>query len=514
MPKIQISPGQGLLLLMDHYKDNETKLTLLKKLYLSGAITPEHGQEIRKQLSDEKLSVYEVLYDTNTINNDPTRRYFETHLAYETLKTGLSKVNIDDLRQHLRAIPEILPKEFRDEVMISAQPILEGVFIEKKSDNFEIEFASYIAKLKEGKLFEKLSPEDREKIELLIKCAVLAVEVINWTEFPLDIYNTDVFSKDYKGKILNREQDSTRSQHLGLMKGHMPLPGDDVALDQSVTPYTRPADQSTFNPEAGWVKENFDRLVHPFSNSISGTELAQLRVIAKLKNDGKSSLTESGDKMARYHQLFVSALLFGSGGHTFHEFIEPLTLPSVKKEFESIPGFDDLNLESMLLTGNEAAFDSALQDTIKYNRMILLRRNLHGELKNLKARDPSLAVEQIELKRNLIHGICSKMECYADKIEKQGFVSKRVGAKKNEMIRSHLKNILNLIQKDEIVSANNAIIALKEQIRTQFGTTDFFGTLSDSLQLIASVEYDVTRYQSTRETLGAKPDQSPLSRPT
>ena len=76
-----ISPGQGLLLLIDHYKIDQTKVDRLKKLYLSGAETTADAEEIKELLKDPVLSSYKVSFEATTINEDATRRYFETHLA-------------------------------------------------------------------------------------------------------------------------------------------------------------------------------------------------------------------------------------------------------------------------------------------------------------------------------------------------------------------------------------------------------------------------------------------------
>jgi len=80
-PKIVISPGQGLLLLMDIYKNEPEKLIILKQLYLVGAEDNASNYDIREFLKDDKLAQYQVSFDNQVINDDSSRRYFETHLA-------------------------------------------------------------------------------------------------------------------------------------------------------------------------------------------------------------------------------------------------------------------------------------------------------------------------------------------------------------------------------------------------------------------------------------------------
>lgn len=108
--------------------------------------------------------------------------------------------------------------------------------------------------------------------------------------------------------------------------------------------------------------------------------LCQLRVLAKIRNDGTPGFTASAEKMARLTKLIISAMLFYSGGHSLLEFCSPLSLPEVREEFSSTPGIEDISLVSMYLAGNEENFDAALNAAIEYNRQLLLRRALHSEL--------------------------------------------------------------------------------------------------------------------------------------
>jgi hypothetical protein len=517
MAKITISPGQGLLLLIDHYKDDPLKVAQLKKLYLSGAENPVATEEIHELLGDKILSGYDVLYDAKTINEDPTRRYFETHLAYETLTNGLGKIKVEDLRTHLDAVIKKLPQggdvgEFFIEYV---SPILEGEY-RKHDPAVEIEFASYIAKLKEGKMFNALPPEDKEKMELLIKSAFVAILVLEFAEFPLDIYGSDDYAKENRGKILNNEQKTTRNLHLGLMKGHMPLPRDDIARSEKVTPYLKPSDQAAFAPDAAWVKSNFSKLVHPFSNSISGTMLAQLRVIAKLRDEGMPGFTESGEKLALFNQLFTSTLLFGSGGHTLHEFTAPIMLPAAQAEFSSTPGAESITLESMYLTHNETSFDTALQDAINYNKMILLREGLHADVKaHRPSSRMSASIEQLESKmaqQKVTQSMLAERELFAPRIQKYNFRAD-IGTRKNEMIKESLDEAISFIQKGDLSSAQEKITSLKERFTSEFGTTNFLGMRSDSYKLILSLEKHLATYQKAHHTVAFKSHITELKNP-
>ena len=122
-------------------------------------------------------------------------------------------------------------------------------------------------------MFPDLSAAEREKVELLVKSSFLGVVNAWYTPMPLNIYGTGIYSEANKGKEIVKGQDSTRNQNLGLMKGHMPLALDDIARSDKEIPYLKPSDQAAFVEHAQWVKSNFGKMVHQFSNSISGTML-------------------------------------------------------------------------------------------------------------------------------------------------------------------------------------------------------------------------------------------------
>lgn len=111
--KTIISPAQGILLLIDHYRNvpnpDLTKVEQLKKYYLSGARTDEEQKAIKKLLQDHVLNQYEVSYTNDVINDDPTRRYFETHLAYETLRGQLHELSLDELQKHFIILSGLVP---------------------------------------------------------------------------------------------------------------------------------------------------------------------------------------------------------------------------------------------------------------------------------------------------------------------------------------------------------------------------------------------------------------------
>lgn len=400
--KITISPSLGLLVLASHYKNKIPMVDLLKKRYFSGATNAEQAKEIKEFLDDEILSNYNISYEKNIINNDPTRRYFETHLAYHTIKNGLKEIDHDELNTYLNLLINLLPSNIFDNI----QHILNGN-IKAEDTNLNKEYADYILKLSAEStnqntkvIFTELSQDEREKIKLLAKISFLAV-IVSKDNFgitlPLKIYGTGMFTEENRGRKLLSEQKTTRNWNFGLMKGHMPTACNDLAREfdeptdvAKQSSFTKPSELTTFVEGASWVENNFIRLVHPFSNSISGTFLCQLRALAKLRNDGHIGFCKTAEKMALFSKLLISAMIFKSGGHSFFEFTSPMFLPEVQQEFENIPNFDKLDLESIYYTNNKEAFDSAFGETISYATMILFHKNIQVSItENLAHEYPS-----------------------------------------------------------------------------------------------------------------------------
>ena len=157
---------------------------------------------------------------------------------------------------------------------------------------------------------------------------------------------------------------------------------DDIALSEKKISYLKPSDKSIFKENAAWVKYNFNRLVHPFSNSISGTMLVQLRVLAGIKQHHMfDPLFLRIDSLSSYFKLMTSAMILHSGGHSYFEFLTPITLDAVREEFEDVPGFELLNMQSMLYTGNELAVEKAIVESRAYNRITLRRGELMPTIK-------------------------------------------------------------------------------------------------------------------------------------
>lgn len=384
--KPKITPGQGLLLLIKYYQEDSNKLNQLKKLYLSG--TKNRYQCIAlcdALLKEPLLKKYELVTDEKSIDSDPSRRYFETHLAYQTLKYQLSSVDIIDIYNHCNAIINLIDVETTsyEKNFNTISQVYEGKLTRpsfKKRENYQYSF--YIQRLKEGTVFSMFSEKEREKITLLQRSVYMGL-VNGWqrTDLPLDIYNTSRFGSKERGRVQRiDDQRTTRNQSFGLLKSHMPLSTDDIAFSDTPFSHIKSADYSTFDPDSEVVQACFQQLVHPFSNSISGCFLLQLRILARLHNDRSSIFTENLETFTKILRLTISSALYYSGGHSLYEYEAVLALPEIQDFFNYMHNFSKLDLVRIFYHDNQVAFDEALQATLQYNERLMQKNALHHEL--------------------------------------------------------------------------------------------------------------------------------------
>ncbi|WP_131775165.1 hypothetical protein [Legionella cincinnatiensis] len=380
---VTISFGQALLLLMNKYKDTPLTCNNLKQFYIQGIVSPTELNYIQQLFDESGLTKeYEISYSEKEIDEDPSRRYFETHLAFETLLNSLGKINIEDLAKYYQALYNTLPEVIKNKY----NHFIEGK-ISSKEDSFATEYMDALQKVQDHENYQRLLPEQKEKVLLILKTSWLGVLHAKNPQVPLNLYGTGFFSEANRGRIVKEkpglptEKSPYYSNHFGLMKTYMPVPRNDIAYAESGFTFLKPSDQNTFNPESAWSKQNFSKLVHPFSCSISGTTLCQLRVMKKLQEDEGQLPFNSQEKFSTFLKCFMSSLLFNSGGHCFNEFLSVLEIPQIKKEFSFIDGFEQINATTLLFHGNEEAFDKALKDTLEYTQVLLAKKEMHHELK-------------------------------------------------------------------------------------------------------------------------------------
>lgn len=425
MPKPVISPTQAILILLKQNKDNDELSSKLKHWLLEGIPKKDH-HEFTLLTQGPVLSHFEVTTDQNSINSDPVKRYFETHLAYRTLERHLSEISVQELEEHYQALQPLKPQDsdypedyrfiaFVTLINDQIDRILEGqapevditkLFAAGLREHLD-EYHQAISSVKQGKLFPHLSQEQRDKILLIVKCAETGVAAAMMRNqfasdkvhpLRLDIYDEGVFSTQERGKITKPEQETTRSQHEGLLWGHHPLMADDVAMATAPKDTVKASDKSTFKDSA-WVRSNFELLTHPFSNSISGTMLTQLRALATLQHENQTdhSILSSKEKFNSFLTLFVAARLFGGGGHSLREYTEPLKIPQVVAEFPKLLSAEHPMTISSMFHDDHGAFDKALDEAIQYNTALLARQTFREELTRSKATDVTSSTSELNL---------------------------------------------------------------------------------------------------------------------
>ncbi len=138
---------------------------------------------------------------------------------------------------------------------------------------------------------------------------------------------------------------------------------------------------------------NFEQLMHPFVNSISGTMLTQLRACNKLLLKGKLEFNNI-KSFSSFIKCLVSSMLYFSGGHSLNEFIFPLSIPVVKEAFQDIGNFGEtMTIYGLFYHNNEEAFMEALEKSSQYN-LIMTKRSL--VLEQLKTPVQSIPSENMD----------------------------------------------------------------------------------------------------------------------
>ncbi len=394
--KIDISPGQALLILIDKYDSNITLVNELKSLYLLGAEDEKSRARIKLLLRDKALVNYNISFEPIIISEDPTRRYFESYLSYFTLYSSINKLEKEDLEFTSKKMYLMLP--------VKKQSKINNFLTKKPKDSqMKIEFQDNSFKINSHPSFDIFSNPNKLKLNKLNLMAYMAVILIqNQKGLPLRIYTKGYYPIENNSRIIksNKDQKDLRSCGLGLMKSYMDLPKNDLLFNEDVSNYTRVTDRNSFKENSPWADYFFSKLVHPFSASISGTILAFIRFLAYLY-DNEELRFDDAEKLKTLFKCYISLLLFSSGGHSLYEFIAPINIPEVQEHFRLFKGFADINLNSLFLQENTAEFDMALYQTIEYNKLILNKKWVNLDINILISGESQFLAKKIEIMDNL-----------------------------------------------------------------------------------------------------------------
>lgn len=433
--KTKITIFQALTLLAQKYQNIESakeRYALIISLYLSGVSSEQDKIQLQQLIQDEVLNNFQVSEEWNDINEDPVRRYFESSLCHQTLNETLDQLDLSLLTAHLNSLfirlesetqefcTDYVFKGLRDETIS-----LELLAVLDKIDPTEFEYTENLRILIdetsfptmkplmgiEGKTPETIWKERKEKMQLLCKCAFAAIKTTE-DNLPINLYEQkgSYYDDIHRGRIPRQDDEGNKNRNvkaynLGIMRAYMHLPSNDPLLAPERTKYDRPTDSYTFRKNALIPRMLFQDLVSPFVCSISGTMLAQLKLCAQLKREGKYVYAENHqDQLKLFFKTFVAYMLYQSGGHSLKEFLLGLTFEEIRQEFADLPGFESLTIESLFKEENTAAFKRALTRTIKYNQLIINTKQINDELipvfqKNTSEHEEKESLEQLVRKR-------------------------------------------------------------------------------------------------------------------
>ena len=408
----KISVFQALTLLAEKYRhdpSNRARFQQINDFYLTGVRSALSQETLAGLLKDPFLTGFEVSATKKDINEDPVRRYFESHLCHNTLATSLDDLDMFLLTENFNLIFERIPDNVQDLFLA----VIEAKIIPRHID----EYSDGLSKLNKPDSYQSLSPtetsgratpedilNDRKQKLIFIAKTMYAIIVINHKnhadDLPLNLYNlrpASPYNPINRGREERLDRDlpdkyqlqNVRPHTLGIMRSYMPLPREDALFSEEPSNYSRPADQYTYidnhylsSSPYSVPKKMFSNGVTPFVSSISGTMLMQLKIMAVFLHNGIFPFqAKPGDsnnvQLQLYIKSFVAFMLYNAGGHSLDEYLSILNYAIVRKEFEDLAGFSSLTLKNLFQDQNTVAFDKTIEQTIVYNNNIIQKKKIH-----------------------------------------------------------------------------------------------------------------------------------------
>ena len=262
-----ISVGESLLLFIDAgQKAGVPKdiINKLKVLYLEGIKTESDAaflQLVKQHLADSKQLT--VSFDPKVIDEDPSRRFFETHLAYRLMEPSAKKLDLKKLQTFTQELKDNLYKNINVQRKACVEFILDGVQHESLN-KYQLEYAELIGKLKSHD-FYGLSAIACDNLCEIAKSSVLAtLNTQNDPKVPANIYKDSIFTMgiDGRGRRLKKGNTLVRTSAKGLMRSYTPLPDDGIVSERFFSPFQRSADQASYMIGSQWNQHAFARGTH------------------------------------------------------------------------------------------------------------------------------------------------------------------------------------------------------------------------------------------------------------
>ncbi|MDI1351573.1 MAG: ankyrin repeat domain-containing protein [bacterium] len=369
----------------------QTTIDKLNHLYLGG-IKSKDDKELIKEIKDflKEEKHYTVKSEPKIINEDPTRRYFETQLGFHLLQNNAESLKHESLHKFTQNLKkryfQLLPKGTNQRMKVDK--ILKGDMDAKVLNKYELEYAELTHKLLTNN-YHGLSAKACKNLYEIACATILATLNTQLAQpMPVDIYNDSIFTMgmDGRGRIVKMTNDHVNTTAQGLMKSTTPLPVYDSVVNpsqgKSHSPFQRSADQANFMIESQWSQHLFAHQTQLYSNGISSTTLAQIRNIILQKRLG--NLHFKG-KLQEYMTAFAGLMVFNSGGHSFFEIFEVFKLPQFrdlgKTDSSLAKGLeeDDLMYQWLCLAQPDA-YNKALEATQDYSQTLLNKKILNAQM--------------------------------------------------------------------------------------------------------------------------------------
>lgn len=356
---MKIPAARLLLLLLQQERDQSAQNKLIE-VFLRGG-----HEAIHTTLETYQDKLIDIGWDRSyeAINNDPVRRYFESQLARLTLKNHLDNLpenTLDNLLDQIQSgIPSYLQAEYKADLVDHPE----------NSDALRRINSPYESYNRHG--YESFSPEQRKKLE---KCWHITTAMLLYGDnkhYDSNInalLDTPSFTSQ-RGRQKKEPKKETVSHALGIMRYDMPLDKKDLLYVDDIF-YSHKADENDYI-ETETIQTQFALGVQPFSGALSGHLLTLLNIIAAIINKNKKNEEKKDIALPAFLRIWICALLFNSGGHSFYEFLQILSFSAIRDFFVTThPVFSKITNDPwyLLTIDNTPAIQQALSLTQCYHK--------------------------------------------------------------------------------------------------------------------------------------------------
>ncbi len=375
-----------------------------KRIYITGTCNLKEQQLLQSWLTQSGLSID---YSQQKTVNCPVRRFFESSLMLEILKKNLKLLDKDLLHKFSQSCFNAMSDDFRE--IVPNTIFCGGDLSYFKGMNLsEAEYTKTISKLKDvksfGELIDKSKPLSQTQQDtlshykqLLLEMAkmsfcALGVVLPNNAGYPINIYGKSgtIYGPKERGKKIKGEplsndhrlHQSVHSMNLGILRSTMPIPQYNCSLktDKPST-YTRPVDNSDILAGAKWPEMIKAKQIIPFVNSISGTFLILLRLIAYFRREERFVYEEHEAQLIILLRCYIAFMIHNAGGHCIEEFTAVLKVEEIQEELKhhAYKLFQSIDTNTLFIKDHEDCFKTALEKTCRYNRAIMAKEAMHQQ---------------------------------------------------------------------------------------------------------------------------------------